>query len=174
MYEAPSWRLEFWSLSFPTPYKYLYLWNDHHAKSAQWCDNLFKTTWIVVLSFWCWVMLRPQLIPQLAMWQVMSGEEKVVGSCGSIPPQLITHHVASCCKSCRKSCDTSITLCRFPFITCLQRIVLLFHIYLYYCHASNPIRKIGTWQRPHAYKVSTLQVCKTFFATKIYPKNYIK
>ena len=90
---------------------------------------------------------------------------------GSTPPQLITHHVASCHKNCRKSCDTSITLWRFPFITCLQRIVLLFHIYLYYCHASNPTRKIGTWQWPHAYKVSTLQVCKIFFATKIYPKK---
>ena len=39
------------------------------------------------------------------------------------------------------------------------------------CHASNPSIKIGTWQLPHAYKVSTLQVCKAFLATKIYPQK---
>ena len=37
-----------------------------------------------------------------------------------------------------------------------------------YCHAPNPTIKIGTWQPPHIYKVSPLQVCKTFLATKIY------
>ena len=37
-----------------------------------------------------------------------------------------------------------------------------------YCHALNPTIKIGTWQPPHTYKVSTLQVCKAFLATKIY------
>ena len=39
-----------------------------------------------------------------------------------------------------------------------------------YCHAPNPTIKIGTWQPPHAYKVSPLQVCKAFLATKIYPQ----
>ena len=34
------------------------------------------------------------------------------------------------------------------------------------CHASNPIIKIGMWQLPHTYKVSPLQVCKAFLATK--------
>ena len=27
--------LNLWSLS-PTPYNYLYLWNDHHTKGARW------------------------------------------------------------------------------------------------------------------------------------------
>ena len=38
-------------------------------------------------------------------------------------------------------------------------------------HAPNPTIKIDTWQPPHAYKVSTLQVCKAFLATKIYPQK---
>ena len=40
------------------------------------------------------------------------------------------------------------------------------------CHAPNPTIKIGTWQSPHAYKVSTLQACKAFLATKIYPQKF--
>ena len=39
------------------------------------------------------------------------------------------------------------------------------------CHALNPTIKIGTWQPPHANKVSPLQVCKAFLATKIDPQN---
>ena len=39
-----------------------------------------------------------------------------------------------------------------------------------YCHAPNPTIKIGTWQPLQAYKVSHLQVCKAFLATKIYPQ----
>ena len=33
MCKAPFWKLEFQSLP-PTPYKYLYLWSDHHIKSV--------------------------------------------------------------------------------------------------------------------------------------------
>ena len=39
------------------------------------------------------------------------------------------------------------------------------------CHALKASIKICTWQLPHAYKISTLQVCKAFLATKIYPKK---
>ena len=39
------------------------------------------------------------------------------------------------------------------------------------CDAPNPTIKIGMWQPPHAYKVSTLKVCKAFLATKIYPQK---
>ena len=39
-------------------------------------------------------------------------------------------------------------------------------IILCWCHASNQIIKIGTWQRLHACKVITLQVCKAFLAQK--------
>ena len=35
MCETPSWRLEFQFLP-PTPHKHLYLWSDHHIKSARW------------------------------------------------------------------------------------------------------------------------------------------
>ena len=51
-------------------------------------------------------------------------------------------------------------------------IILLHQNYLYsFCHAPNPTIKIGTWQPPHAYEVSTLKVCKAFLATKIYPQK---
>ena len=39
-------------------------------------------------------------------------------------------------------------------------------IILCWCHVPNQTIKIGTWQRPHAYKVITLQVCKAFLAQK--------
>ena len=47
---------------------------------------------------------------------------------------------------------------------------LLLHFPKIQCHAPNPTIKIGTWQPPHAYKVSPLQVCKAFLATNIYPQ----
>jgi len=49
-------------------------------------------------------MLAPQkltqLLPQLTMWRVVSGEKKVVGPCGSTPPSLTNRHMASCDRSC--------------------------------------------------------------------------
>ena len=42
------------------------------------------------------------------------------------------------------------------------------------CHAPNPTIKISMRQLPHAYKVSPLQVYKTFLATKIYSKKLNK
>ena len=39
------------------------------------------------------------------------------------------------------------------------------------CHAPKPSIKIGTWQLLHTHKVSTLQVCNAFLATKIYPQK---
>ena len=39
------------------------------------------------------------------------------------------------------------------------------------CHAPNLTIKIGTWQPPHANKVSPLQVCKAFLTTKNYTKK---
>ena len=42
------------------------------------------------------------------------------------------------------------------------------------CLAPNPSIKIGTWQLLHTRKVSTLQVCKAFLATKIYPQKLNK
>ena len=42
----------------------------------------------------------------------------------------------------------------------------------YLCHSLNLTIKIDKWQLPHAYKVSTLQACKAFLATKIYPQNF--
>ena len=63
-------------------------------------------------STWKWKMLGPQsvtqLLSQLIMWQVLSSEEKVGRPCGSTPPPLITHHVASCSKSCVIVCGSNI------------------------------------------------------------------
>ena len=63
-------------------------------------------------STWKRKMLGPQsitqLLSQLITWQVVSSEEKVGQPCGSTPPPLITHHMASCSKSCVIVCGSNI------------------------------------------------------------------
>ena len=57
-------------------------------------------------------LLRTQLITQfllqLATWRVVSSEEKMVGPYGFKLPSLTTRHVASCGKSCVRSCGPRI------------------------------------------------------------------
>ena len=66
------------------------------------------------ICIFIWVMLGSykiaQLLPQIVMWRVVSGRD--VSPHGSTTTSLpfITHHMASCGKSCATICGPSISL----------------------------------------------------------------